>query len=67
MLLCRGGGYNLGFGITLSDAVRNCMLFTESLQIAEVPQSEQYYSTIVFGCLVNKRIFEKYGCLLLMK
>ena len=35
MLLCRGGGYNLNLGITLCDAVRNCMLFTDSLHISE--------------------------------
>jgi len=42
------------------------MLFTDSLQIAEVPQCERDYSTIVFGCLINKKIFEKDGCMLRM-
>jgi len=37
MLLRRGGGQNLNFGISLCKAVWNCMLFTDSLEIAEEP------------------------------
>ena len=36
-VLCRVGRYNLNFGITLCEAEKNYMLFTDSLQIAEVP------------------------------
>jgi len=35
MLLRSGGGQNLNFGITLCEVERNCMLFTDSLEIAE--------------------------------
>ena len=54
------------FGIILCESVRNCMLFADSLNISEVLHYEPYNNAIIFCCLVNKQIFEKDGCVLLM-
>jgi len=42
------------------------MLFADSLNISEVLHYEPYNNAIIFCCLVNKQIFEKDGCVLLM-
>ena len=51
--------------ITLCEAVRNCMLFTDSLGTSEVPKREQYDSTINMPvCLICKYLIKVGACCL---